>query len=389
MKLNEHIQKGISICALLLLLNGCGGDQPEPQIEEEVIKTKADRIDSLLKVLHSKGRFNATVLVAEGSEIIYQNGFGYANFDTKDTLSLKSCFRLASVSKQFTAMCVMILEEREKLSYDDDITKYLPELSFYEGVTVRHLLWHTGGLPDYMQLFEDHWDTTKLAFKEDILSLMAEHQPEIDFKPGEKYEYSNTGYSLLAGIVQRASGVHFDDFITENLFMKINMSASLVCKGADDEPIPNRVFGYYYDESSKSMANADYHYLNGVIGDGGLYSTIGDLFKWDQALYTEQLVSKATLDLAFTGFKLNDADTLGDYGFGWGLYKNDSTNVVSHSGSWVGFSTYIQRDIGNKTTIIVLNNTYDRVYHIVKMIESILKEEPIKMRDKLKTFELY
>jgi len=389
MEASRALCKTAIISAFLSLLLACGGGSPKKVVTEEAINPKSKTIDSLLHFLHAKGRFNASVLVAEGDEVIYKNGFGYANFDIRDTLTTESCFRLASVSKQFTAMCIMILEERGRLSYDDDIAKYLPELSFYKGITIRHLLWHTGGLPDYMALFEEHWNPDSLAFKEDVLRLLAEHQPKIDFKPGEKFEYSNTGYSLLANIVQRASGVGFDEFITENIFKKIDMSASLVCKGVADEKIKNRVFGYSYNDSLRTISDADYHYLNGVVGDGGLYSTAEDLFKWDQALYTEKLVFKETLHQAFSGYSLNHTDTLGDYGFGWGIHKNDSTDIVSHSGGWVGFSTHIQRDLKNRTTIIVLNNTFDEVYYIVEMIEAILQDKPIRMPDALKTFELY
>ncbi len=381
--------KRILLPLILLIIIACSGESDKEAGALESIFPKSKAIDSLLNVLHGQGRFNAAILVAEADSVIYKNGFGYANFETKDTLTSESCFRLASVSKQFTAMCIMILEERGRLSYDDNITQYLPELSFYKGVTIRHLLWHTGGLPDYMDLFNKHWNKDKLAFKEDVLSLMAEHQPEIDFRPGEKYEYSNTGYSLLANIVQRASGVDFNEFITENVFKKTGMSASLVCNGAADEKIHNRVYGYSYNRFSKKMADTDYHYLNGVVGDGGLYSTIEDLFKWDQALYTGKLVSMETLELAFSGYKLNNSDTPGDYGFGWGINKNDSTDIVSHSGSWVGFSTFIQRDLGNKTTIILLNNTSDEVYYIVELIEAILLDKPIRMPEDLKTFDLY
>ena len=183
-----------------------------PDVAGANAHTKAELIDRLLRKLDEKGKFNGVVLVSEHSKVIYKKGFGYANYEEKKPNHVQSCFRLGSVTKQFTAMAIMILSDRGKLSYEDDIRKYLPTLP-YEGVTIRHLLVHTSGLPDYMVLFDDEWDKEKLAYKEDILKLLAEHHPPVDFAPGEKYEYSNTGYSLLACIVERACGETFGEFM--------------------------------------------------------------------------------------------------------------------------------------------------------------------------------
>ena len=183
------------------------------------------------------------LLVSENSKVIYSSAFGYGNFETKEKLQPDSCFRLGSVSKQITAMAIMILQERGKLSYEDDIRKHLPGLP-YADVTIRHLLVHTGGLPDYMELFEDKWDVEKLAFGSDVVKLLIQHHPEIDFAPGEKYEYSNTGYALLGCIINNVSGVSFAEFMDKNIFGPLGMSGSSCSTGAKDQPIKNRVFGY-------------------------------------------------------------------------------------------------------------------------------------------------
>ena len=188
---------------------------------------KAAKIDSLLKFYHEQGIFNGTVLVAEAGKVIYQKGFGYANMDTKERLTPKSVFRLASVSKQFTAMCIMKLKEQGKLNYDDDLQKYLPELKYYEGVTIRHLLWHTSGIQDYMDFMPKYFPSDEYL-NDDVIKIMAKHHPKREFEPGERFEYSNTGYVLLASIVERVSGVSFVEFIKQNIFDRIGMSSTTI-----------------------------------------------------------------------------------------------------------------------------------------------------------------
>jgi len=328
--------------------------------------TKAEKIDRLLTELDQKDEINGVVLVSENSKVIYQKGFGYANYEEKKPNDVQSCFRLGSITKQFTAMAIMILKDQGKLSYEDDIKTYLPTLP-YEGVTIRHLLVHTSGLPDYMVLFAGKWDKDKLAYKEDILRLLAEHHPPVDFAPGEKWEYSNTGYSLLACIVEKASEMAFAEFMQKYIFTPLDMQNTLLTTGQKDQPIKNRVYGY-----NARFKNTDYHYLNGIVGDGGIYSTVGDLFKWDQGLYNTKLVTESTWAEALTPYTLNDGSTTGDYGFGWELYRGDKKDVIEHGGGWAGFSNGISRDLKNQNAIIILTNNEGRVRTIKSAIEKIL-----------------
>jgi len=328
--------------------------------------TKAELIGRMLTELDQKGKINGVVLVSENSKVIYQKGFGYANYEKKKPNQVQSCFRLGSVTKQFTAMAIMILKDQDKLSYEDDIRKYLPTLP-YKGITIRHLLVHTSGLPDYMVLFAGKWDKDKLAYKEDIVRLLAEYHPPVDFAPGEKWEYSNTGYSLLACIVEKASGMTFTEFMQKHIFTPLDMQNTLLTTGQKDQPIKNRVYGY-----SAKFENTDYHYLNGIVGDGGIYSTVGDLFKWDQGLYNARLVKKSTWAEALTPYTLNDGSTTGDYGFGWELYRGDKKDVIEHGGGWAGFSNGISRDLKNQNAIIILTNNEGKVRTIKSAIEKIL-----------------
>jgi N-acyl-D-amino-acid deacylase len=322
-------------------------------------KQKVAKIDSLLNFYHEQGILNGTVLVAEAGKVIYQKGFGYANMDTKETLEPKSVFRLASVSKQFTAMCIMMLEERNKLNYDDDFQKYLPELK-YEGVTIRHLLWHTSGMPDYIDFMSEHYSDDEWYVNDDVIKIMAKHHPEREFEPGEKYEYSNTGYLLLASIVERVSGVSFKEFLHQNIFDKIGMSSSIFPFGKNEfKDMANRVRGYKRTKDGGYVDNDYTDYDYDVCGDGGVFSNVIDLFKWNEALYTEKLVKQKTIQEAYKPYVLND-DSVGDYGFGWNVYEVDSNKVVDHSGSWIGFRAHILRDITNKHCVIILTNIGDR-----------------------------
>lgn len=336
---------------------------------------KVAKIDSVLNFYHEQGILNGSVLVAEAGKVIYRKAFGYANMETKDTLILESNFRMASVSKQFTAMCIMILEEQGKLDYDDDFQKYLPELK-YEGITIRHLLWHTSGIPDYIELMDELWDPNIYYVNDDVLKLMAKHLPEKDFEPGEKYEYSNTGYVLLASIVERLSGVSFKEFVQQNIFDRIGMSSSVIPIGEKEfEEMVNRTYGFDISDNEAGYIENEYNHYN-AYGDGGIYSNLDDLFRWNEALYTEKLVKHETLEEAFKPYVLNNGH-VGNYGFGWFVRTIDANKIVEHSGSWVGFRTHIFRDIINKHCVIVLTNTGNtKGSSLYKVCYNILMDKP-------------
>jgi CubicO group peptidase (beta-lactamase class C family) len=321
--------------------------------------------DSVFQSHADTAKFNGNVLIAKNGKIIYQKSFGYANYDTKELLNDSSLFELASVTKEFTAMGIMMLKEQGKLNYDDDVRKYIPELP-YEGMTIRHFLTHTSGIPYYEdEKFFEGWDRKKTVYNDDVIRQFAKVKPPVLFKPGEKWEYSNSAYALLATIIERVSGKTYGEFLKENIFIPLGMDRSRVynTRRSKGEIIPNYAFGFVYSDSLKKFMLPDslkeYYYvitLDGIQGDGVVNSTTGDLFKWDQALYTEKLVKKSTLDEAFTPVKLNNDSTY-QYGFGW-FIAQDSTlgKVVQHSGGWPGYGTYIKRFIDHNNCVIVLTN---------------------------------
>ncbi len=343
----------------LLLLIGCATK------DNKVADNPTADFDSVFQSHADTAKFNGNVLISEHGKIVYQKSFGYANYDTKELLNDSSLFELASVSKEFTAMGIMILKEQGKLSYEDDVRKYLPEVP-YQGMTIRHFLTHTSGIPYYEdEKFFQGWDPKKTIYNDDILKQLAKVKPLVLFKPGEKWEYSNTAYALLATIIERVSGKTYGEFLKENIFVPLDMTRSRVynTRRSKKEIIPNYAFGFVYSDSLKRFMLPDslkeYYYvitLDGIQGDGVVNSTTGDLFKWDQALYTEKLVKKATLDEEFSPVKLNNDSTY-QYGFGW-FIAQDSTlgKVVQHSGGWPGYGTYIKRFIDKNHSIIILTN---------------------------------
>jgi CubicO group peptidase (beta-lactamase class C family) len=321
-------------------------------------------IDSVMQSVVDTAKFNGNVLVARNGKIAYQKSFGQSNFYTNETLNDSSLFDLASVSKAFTAMSIMMLKEKGKLSYEDDVRKYLPELP-YEGMTIRHFLTHTSGIAGYEGLLLDRgWDLKKIAFNDDVMKAFATLKPAVVFKPGEKWEYSNTAYAMLATIVQRVSGQPFEVFLADNIFKPLEMERTRVYNTRrSGEVIANYAYGFVYSDSLKKYALPDslkdFYYvypLDGIVGDGVVNSTTGDLFKWNEALYTDKLVSKATLEEAFVSGKLNN-DSLHNYGFGW-FIENDSVSgkIARHTGSWPGYRNLMIRFLDTKDCIIILTN---------------------------------
>lgn len=326
-------------------------------------KTKAEKLDSLFTKNHEDKIFNGNVLIAEKGKIIFQKSFGVADYETKRLLNNATIFELASVSKQFTAMGIVLLEKQGKLKYDDPISKFIPELSFYKNITVRNLLNHTGGLPDYIEIFSEKWDKSKFATNKDIITEFAKYKPEILFQPNEKYEYSNTGYALLGYIIEKISGQSFGDYLEANIFKPLGMKNTFVYRSRfQPKVIENYAkgfiendFGFIISPDALGKSFLSY-YLDGIVGDGMVNSTTEDLLKWDRSLYTDKLVNKKDKTIIFQGTKLNDGK-MTDYGFGWQIAEEkEYGKVVAHSGGWAGYTTYIERNLSKDQTIIILQN---------------------------------
>lgn len=348
------------------------------------------KLDSLFSTLAKQGYLNGCVLIADQGKPIYQKAFGYANFDTKQALTNETMFELASVSKQFTAMAIMQLHQQGKLGYTDSLNKYFPELP-YHGITISNLLHHTSGIPEFLGWDAKLVDVNRINYNKDIAAALAKNKNALLFKPGEQLAYSNTNYVLLALIVEKVSGMPFGDYLDKNIFKPLGMSHTQVYpQRSVKQKIADYAYGYLYDPAKGRFvinddlsANRFEYYFDGVAGPYGISSNTGDMLKWDQALYTEKLVSKAEQALAYVPSKLNDgtdAKLSGlVYGFGWLiLSEHYGTRRYMHSGGYPGYMTMICRYPDKNKTIILLTNIYNviNLYALTFAVENALFDKP-------------
>jgi CubicO group peptidase (beta-lactamase class C family) len=333
-----------------------------------------NKVDSIF-ALHKD--FNGVILIAGNGKPIYHKAFGYREFEKQIPLQTSDIFELASVSKQFTAMIIMMLKEKGMLNYDDSVSKYL-EIP-YKGVTIRHLLTHTSGLPDYQDIMDKYWDKSKVAGNPDCIEYLNKYVPPKRFEPGEKYEYSNTGYLLLASIAEKASGKDFIEMCRKWIFRKLKMKSTDIRTLEQKKATKNFAIGHIYVPGrnkyvrADSFPSSDYTiWLGNRKGPGRISSTAADLLKWDNALYTEKLIKQITLQEAFTPMKLNDG-SLSNYGFGWELLNDPvAGKIVKHNGDNPGYKTQIIRYIYKKKTIILLNNNAIESFNrLIKLLQEI------------------
>jgi len=313
----------------------------------ENAKTK---VDSLF-FNKNKSEFNGVVLIGQKDSIFYSKAFGYADFKKRDSLTLHSDFQLASVSKQFTAVAIMQLHSKGLLNYTDSIQKFFSEFP-YKGVTIQQLLTHRSGLPNYTYFYQyipTTYDT--IITNTDLVNEMIVKHPQAYYPPNRRYQYSNTGYALLAAIVEKISGISFSNYLKKNIFDKLNMTETFTYKDIISGKQKCNTTGYLYRHRK-----AESNYLDGVLGDKGVYSSAIDLFKWDQGLYKNIIINFDTLQHAFLPmgkplhFKSN-------YGYGWRMYYlQDSTKILFHAGWWHGYKTLLIRIQKDSSTVIVLKN---------------------------------
>lgn len=337
---------------------------------------KAAKIDQLLQKAYENQQFNGSALVAEKGKIIFKKGYGYANFDWKIPNTPETKHRIGSITKQFVGMLIMQLVEAGKVDLQGKITTYLPEYRKDTGdkITIHHLLTHTSGIPSYTGLRGFWSDSTRNPYSIDYM-IKHFHSGDLEFEPGSRYNYNNSGYYLLAVIVERVTGKSFEENLQEKILKPLQMTHS----GADREEriLENRAYGYMR-QLGGDIHEPHFHMPN-VLGAGDMYATVGDLYLWDQALYSDKLLSKKHKKTMFTPF-------LNGYAYGWGVYSiprgesGDSLAVVGHSGGINGFNTRITRLIDDRHLIVLFNNTGGtNLSGLSRAITAILYDQPFEL----------
>lgn len=294
-------------------------------------------------------RFSGSILIARDGKPIVSKSYGMANVELDVPNTPKTVFRLASITKQFTATAIMMLQERGKLNINDNACKYLADCpAAWQTITIRHLLTMTHGIPGVNGLelgalrgLPVPWDQW----------LEATSKKPLDFAPGEKFKYSNSGYTLLGFIIERVSGKSYGEFLQENIFTPLEMKQT----GYEDplKIIKNRATGYRY-LPGEPIANVPYAEMIRLYAAGGIYSTTEDLLLWDKALYTEKLLSKKSIDEMFTPFR--EMYPGKSYAYGWWTSQKFGRTEIAHGGNLAGFITYIARFPSDRVTVIVLSN---------------------------------
>lgn len=343
----------------------CASDMPVVDTDSlffDLGKAKASRraqmADSVFSDLNKAG-MNGVVLYAEQGKVVYQNAFGWRDLSKrqKDSLRIDDAFQLSSDSKMFTAQAVMMLKAEGKLDYDHDIRKYIPELP-YDGITIRMLLNHRSGLPRYDAMADSHWANRRKPFSNDaMVAMLAEKRPEPYGPPGGAYFYNNINYALLATVVERVSQQWFEDFMRERIFEPLNMTHSYIYSMRADTIVslymPTQVQGH--DLFKKGASKTPNDYLNGVMGDKIMFSTVEDLWKYNQALDNNTLLPDSLQREAFlpgsSAWKNGE-----NYGFGWRM-KKDFPNMFFHYGWWKGYRSAVIRDVNRNRFVAVLANT--------------------------------
>ncbi|MBP0969816.1 MAG: beta-lactamase family protein [Oscillospiraceae bacterium] len=336
---------------------------------------KRETIERLVKESYEKGGFNGTWLYAENGEIVSKGALGFS--DTEDSVPVRedSIFQLASVSKQFTTAAVMLAFRQGLMDPDDRITKFFPELTAYDGATVRNLLNHTSGIPDYFEdldWFLKKWKEEKrIPGNGEIVDFICGSKLEPSFAPGEKYEYSNTGYNLLALLVEKLSGVPYEEFLQKNIFDPAGMSSTHACHirrdGVPFEGLARATVPedgrWVFDIDSRDYADI-VNSVDGLNGDDYVFTNIFDLFAWDRALREGKVLTADEQRIMYTPGKLNSGENAMyyeeegmSYGFGWAVVNDEENGlVVSHSGGMPGVATWFERFIDRDRVLIILNN---------------------------------
>jgi len=341
--------------------------------EEEFYRSAVHRMyDSILL----KHRFNGSILVAKNGEVLLEDYHGYANPLTKDSITPSTTFHLASVSKTFTGMAIMKLAEENKLHLDDSLQTFFPNFP-YQGITVRMLLSHRSGLPNYVYFMtQDPAWRRRIATNNDMLQYMIDKKPALYGYPNRGFHYCNTNFALLALIVEKVSGQPFPEYMKNTIFTPLGMTHTFIFSKQDS--------ANYKPSFQPNNHPFPLEPIDCIYGDKNVYSTVRDMYLWDQALYSNRVVSQASYEEATKPYSL-ERPSIHNYGLGWRLMMLPNSKIVYHNGWWHGNNTVFTRLVDDTATVIVLSNRFNKAIYAGMKIGTVFanskKAEPEKPLD--------
>jgi CubicO group peptidase (beta-lactamase class C family) len=367
----------ISALALTLIsLSACTSKEEKARKAAADLKVRVkedDKADSLLLVydkknedkwiadfvqnLHKKYNFNGNVLVAKKGKIIYQGAKGWADYLHRDSLKINSEFELASITKTFTGTAIMQLVEAGKLSLDDNVKKFFPNFP-YDGITVRLLLPHRSGMMNYVYFIDDIWRKEKRNMKkgvtnQEVMQVIEDKKPNPYTKPDRVFHYNNSNYMVLGAIIEKVTGTRYSQYMAEHIFKPAGMKNTHVYSKSEYEKIPVDVVGHDRNSFRYSVVQ---NFLDGPVGDKGIYSTIHDLVLFDKYLRNERLLKNSSLDSSYVG-RNKAINGHFNYGYGWRMFEDKGkAKVVYHTGWWHGFRHIYVRDLEKDIVVIFLGN---------------------------------
>ena len=339
---------GISAYILFVGASACV-KEPSPDRDRGIPLSDSALIDHLFRNYQVPNP-GASFIVIKDGEIVKTEAYGYADVENNVLASPNTHYRMASVSKQFTAMAIMLLVHRGELTYESRLTDIFPEFPDYgKEISIRHLLTHRSGLVDYGR-FLIRERTGQLFNQEMLDSLLTTTATE--FTPGSKFRYSNTAYALLPLIVEKLSGQAYAEFMQENIFAPLGMETTTTY--SPDIEIENRAYGYIVEDSE--ITPRDQSLTSALLGDGSIYTSVKEYFHWDQGLYTDKLLPQKTIQEAFQAWNTKGKSDKEGYGYGWFVNYVDGVKVLEHGGSTIGFSLYVMRVPSKKLSVAVFSN---------------------------------
>jgi CubicO group peptidase (beta-lactamase class C family) len=355
-------------------------DQPEKYAANELVyedttlpeyRRMIERLDSFYKVQVHQG-FNGSVLIGHDGKIIYERYFGLARRETKMPLGPFVASQLASTSKTFTGAAILYLHQHNYLNINDPVRNYLPSFP-YSGITVKMLLDHRSGLPDYQKWTKAYVkDMNAPMSNDEMLSVFARYKPKPLTKPNTHFDYCNSNFALLANIIEKVTEMKYEDFMRRYVFEPLGMQHTFIYHTPMQLP-ENATYTYKANWTKWPLSFAD-----GVVGDKGVYSTVRDMYRWDQSFYKHTLLSEKTTDLAYQPCSF-ERPGIKNYGLGWRMLCFPSGNkVIYHNGWWHGNNTVFYRFVNENLTFIVLGNKYNNgIYRQPKVLYSIVKNVPV------------